>query len=129
MKSKIIAFDLDDTLCYRETKKIGIEKYYECKPIPEMIAVANSCYDDGASIIIYTARGMSTFGGDVSLIYSNLYELTSRQLKEWGVKYDQLVMGKLHYDLLIDDKVKSSFKIKDKRDIQSGLKNEKNNSL
>ena len=72
---------------------------------------------------------MSTFGGDVSLIYSNLYELTSRQLKEWGVKYDQLVMGKLHYDLLIDDKVKSSFKIKDKRDIQSGLKNEKNNSL
>jgi len=30
-------------------------------------------------------------------------------LNEWGVKFHRLVMGKLSYDLLIDDKALSSY--------------------
>ena len=46
--------------------------------------------------------------GDVNLIYSNLYCRTISQLDKWGVKYDQLVMGKIHFDVLVDDKVWNS---------------------
>jgi len=30
------------------------------------------------------------------------------QLNEWKVKYNQLIMGKIHYDVLIDDKALNS---------------------
>jgi hypothetical protein len=33
-----------------------------------------------------------------------LFELTKQQLEEWGVKYNELIMGKPHADLFIDDK-------------------------
>ena len=58
---------------------------------------------------IYTARGMCIYNGDVNLVYENLYDLTHSHLIEWGVKFHRLVMGKLSYDLLIDDKAISSY--------------------
>jgi len=104
--SKIIAFDLDDTLCFRDPnlEHLGYEKYKHCKPIPEMIDKVNKLYDEGNTIYIYTARGMATFKGDVMKIYNALYCITLDSLNEWGIKHHGLVLGKLHYDLLIDDK-------------------------
>ena len=84
-----------------------------------MIKIANQCYDEGNTVIIYTARGMTGFKGSVSDIYSNLYELTTKQLNEWGVRYHQLIMGKAHYDLLIDDKAVDSAVIRNYDDIKS----------
>jgi histidinol phosphatase-like enzyme len=103
---KIIAFDLDDTLCTRPTDKevLGIEKYHYCEPIKEMIDLSNALYDKGHTIYIYTARGMHTLNGDVGEIYAKLYDITLASLKKWGVKHNGLYMGKMHYDLLIDDK-------------------------
>ena len=111
MRNKIIAFDLDDVLCFRTSNETGIDKYHTCYPNNEMIEIVNKYYDSGATIKIYTARGMTIFGGDVNKIYSNLYNLTLNQLKNWNVKFHELVMGKLHYDLLIDDKVLNSLNI------------------
>ena len=51
---------------------------------------------------------MSICKGDVNLVYDTLYNLTYDQLLDWGVKFHRLVMGKLSYDLLIDDKVINS---------------------
>ena len=103
---KIIAFDLDDTLCTRPSDKeiLGIEKYHYCEPIKEMIDLSNALYDKGHTIYIYTARGMHTLNGDVGEIYAKLYDITLDSLKKWGVKHNGLYMGKMHYDLLIDDK-------------------------
>jgi len=103
--SKIIAFDLDDTLCIRDNSVGGIEKYLGCRPVQENIDIANECFDAGHRVVIYTARGMSVFSGNRDDIYSNLYELTRSQLDKWGIKYHQLVMGKIHFDILVDDKV------------------------
>ena len=105
--SKIYAFDLDDTLCYRDSnlEHLGPEKYKFCKPIPHMIDIINKLFDEGHTIYIYTARGMSQFNGDLVKVYNNLYVLTIESLKEWGVNHHGLIMGKLHYDYLIDDKV------------------------
>jgi hypothetical protein len=40
---------------------------------------------------------------------------------EWGIKHHQLIMGKAHYDLLIDDKVVNSKNIKNLGDIEKCL--------
>lgn len=103
---KIIAVDLDDTLCTRDKhlEDMGVDKYHYCVPLQENIRKINQLYDAGNTIIIYTARGMSQFNGNTHLVYSNLYELTKNQLSSWKIKHHHLVMGKLHYDTLIDDK-------------------------
>ena len=115
---KIIAIDLDDTLCFRDSEEGGVQKYLSCKPIPEMVEVVNQCYDWGYEIVIYTARGMSVFKGNKDNIIHSLYELTKGQLEEWGIKHHKLVMGKLHYDLLVDDKAVSNQRIKSVEDIK-----------
>lgn len=115
-KQKIIAFDLDDVICFRpmECENLGPDKYSYCQPYQETINLINSLYGDGYKIIIYTARGMSQFNGNIVEIYSKLYNKTIEQLESWGVKYHQLVMGKIHYDVLIDDKVLNSKNINEK---------------
>jgi hypothetical protein len=88
----IYCFDLDGTLC---TNTGG--SYENATPFVERIGVVNKLYDSGNNIIIDTARG-STTGID-------WFDLTKKQLEEWGVKYNSLYVGrKLHYDIIIDDK-------------------------
>lgn len=103
---KIIAFDLDDVLCFRDSiyEHLGPDKYQYCQPIPKNIDLMNQCYHAGYYIKIYTARGMSQFKGDVELTKTSLYQLTQNQLLTWGALYHELIFGKTHYDLLIDDK-------------------------
>jgi len=112
-KQKTIAFDLDDVLCHRpnQFEELGPSKYSYCVPNDEMIEMANSLYDEGHKIVIYTARGMSQFNGNVTEVYSQLYTKTLKHLGEWGLKYHQLVMGKIHYDIFIDDKAVNSLNI------------------
>lgn len=106
---KLIAVDLDDTLCYRPSgiEHLKKDKYKYCKPIEENINLINKLYDAGNIIVIYTARGMFTFNMDVSAVYDNLFEQTKQQLEDWGVKYSKLVMGKHPFDYLLDDKALS----------------------
>jgi len=115
--NKIIAFDLDDVLCYRTSEEGAIAKYYTCKPIQEMIDIANQMYDLGHTILIYTARGMSSFKGQADVAKHHLYDITVKQLDKWGVKYHQLYMGKIHYDILIDDKALNSLDVNSIYDI------------
>jgi len=107
---KTIAFDLDDVICWHspEYDKLGVEKYLYCEPIDSAIDMVNEYFDSGNKVIIYTARGMNLYRGNLNLIYENLYDLTYDQLLDWGLKFHRLVMGKLSYDVLIDDKVINS---------------------
>ena len=102
----IIAVDLDDTLCSRpnNVEHLGIKKYEFCTPIQKMIDIVNKLYDDGNIIYIYTSRGMKQFNGDVNKIQSELFDFTLNSLKFWNVKHHGLIIGKIYYDLIIDDK-------------------------
>lgn len=83
--------DLDGTLC---TNTFG--EYEKAKPIFSAIETINKYYDDGIYIKIYTARGSGTG--------INWREITESQLKLWGVKHHELILGKPEADVLIDDK-------------------------
>lgn len=120
---KIVAFDIDDVICVRPKDKEsdGLLKYTYSIPIQKNIDIINECYNSGYYIKLYTARGMSQFNGDLHKIYDNLYVLTKKHLDEWHVKYHELIMGKIHYDLLIDDKALNIDKIDTIKDIKKFL--------
>ena len=87
----VYCFDIDGTIC---TNTDG--DYEQAIPFKEVIEKINRLYDMGHKIIFFTGRG-STTGID-------WFDLTRRQLKDWQVKYHELIMGKPHADIFIDDK-------------------------
>ncbi len=86
-------FDIDGTICTLE-----FPKPYTCaKPFLNRIKLINKLFDEGHTIIFYTARGVET--------HMDWKIETRKQLKKWGVKYHRLIMNKKpHADLFIDDK-------------------------
>tara|TARA_Y100000591_G_scaffold333161_1_gene374250 strand:- start:4166 stop:4474 length:309 start_codon:yes stop_codon:yes gene_type:complete len=94
----VIYIDIDETICFHPEGSPNVARDYNlASPIIENINKANKLYDNGNTIIYWTARG-STTGIDWT-------ELTTKQLKDWGVKYHELRLDKPFYDLFIDDKV------------------------
>ena len=88
----IIYADIDGTICSDES---GL--YEKVKPIKEQINKINKLYDEGNTIIYWTARGTVTG--------INWFDLTKNQLLSAGAKFTGLDVGnKPHFDILIDDK-------------------------
>ena len=94
-----LCFDLDGTLC---SNTYG--DYKNAKPIYNSIKKVNNLYDDGHYILIFTARYMGKFDGDIKKVYNFGYDFTKQQLDKWQIKYHKLVLGKPEFDLVIDDK-------------------------
>jgi len=92
-------FDIDGTIC---TLTDG--DYTTAKPIKHRIQKVNALYDEGHTIIFQTARGMGRTKNDSARACQMFYELTQKQLEEWGVKYHSLFLGKPAGDIYIDDK-------------------------
>lgn len=96
-EKKIIFIDIDETICiHPETDPGEPRDYNKAVPIKLNIEKANRLYDDGHTIVYWTARGSVT-GKDWT-------ELTNNQLNLWGVKYHEIRLGKPYYDIFIDDK-------------------------
>jgi len=90
MKIKTYIIDIDNTICSQE------KDYSKAKPFLNIIKKINKLYDEGNIIKFFTARGTET-GIDWRLI-------TEKQLKDWGVKYHELIMGKPAGDIYVDDR-------------------------
>lgn len=90
----IIYVDIDDTICHYDN---SLEKNYNnAIPYLERIEKINKLYDEGNTIIYWTARGTVT--------KINWFNVTLTQLNKWKCKFHELRMGKPAYDLFIDDK-------------------------
>jgi CMP-N,N'-diacetyllegionaminic acid synthase len=100
MKLKTICFDIDNVICRTNTKK----EYLKSKPNLKNISLINKIYNNGYNVILYTARGMGRYTGNLDKIKKNIKPLTLKQLNKWGVKYHQIYFGKPSFDLFIDDK-------------------------
>lgn len=88
----VIRVDIDETICTSPSDR----NYANATPIQERIKHINDLYDEGHTIIYWTARGATT-GIDWRAV-------TEKHFKEWGVKYHELHLNKPAYDLFIDDK-------------------------
>lgn len=84
------AFDLDGVIC--ETQ--GMD-YANATPKRRNIEKINTLYDEGHYIMVYTGRGAKT-GIDWR-------ELTEKQFRDWGLKYNELRFGKPPFDIFVDD--------------------------
>jgi len=87
----LIFVDIDNTIC----TTYG-DKYTKAIPNKERIEKINNLWENGDTIVYWTARGTMTG--------INWYQLTRDQLDSWGCKYDELRMNKPAFDLFIDDK-------------------------
>ena len=86
-----IFVDIDNTIAYSK----GMD-YASSEPIVENIEKVNRLFDEGHTIVYWTARGVKTG--------INWRDLTTQQLKDWGAKYHELRLDKPNYDVFIDDK-------------------------
>ena len=66
-KTRVIYVDIDETICETPEHR----NYYNAKPIKENIDKINRLYDDGNTIVYWTARGSRT--------QINWYDLTKKQ--------------------------------------------------
>ncbi len=86
-----IYVDIDNTVF--KTKGTN---YEDSVPMPRRIEKINKLYENGNTIVYWTARGTGS-GKDY-------LKLTEDQLRKSGAKFHNLLMGKPVYDLFIDDK-------------------------
>lgn len=92
---KIYYIDIDGTICMNTDGD-----YKKAMPLKDNIKKINKLYDEGETIIYWTARG--------SVTGINWLSLTKAQLRAWGVKYHDVRVGKPHYDYFICDKAINS---------------------
>jgi len=93
----LIYVDIDGTICQTAPQC----DYSLAIPIAEHINKINALYDQGHTIVYWTARGTIT--------KIDWREITEQQFKKWGVKYHSLLFGKPPYDMLIDDRAQWPF--------------------
>ena len=95
----LIYVDIDNTICHSFKNDKGEWDYSLSKPRYKQIQKINKLYDQGHTIVYWTARGSATG--------INWIDLTTKQLTEWGCLYNKIEKNKKPvYDLFIDDKAK-----------------------
>ena len=109
-------WEMDGVLCSQTEGD-----YVNAVPQKDMIKMLNKFYNEGYKIIIYTSRYMGRNSEDIIKTYKDGYEFTFKQLKNWGIKFHELFLGKPRYDILIDDR--SVFFIDDPEKIYSFIDN------
>lgn len=92
---QIFVFDIDGVIAM---KREALD-YDQAGPNEKMIKIVNQLHDWGNRIVLFTARGYVT--------KIDWREVTENQMKAWGVKYDELHMGKPNADFYVDDKMMS----------------------
>lgn len=98
-RARRYCFDIDGVICETE----GTD-YHGALPRREVIERINRLYDAGHEIVLQTARGMGTLGGDLARVHEAWYAFTVEQMRGFGLRFHALYLGKTHADFYIDDK-------------------------
>ena len=91
MSDSTIYVDLDGTLC--PIKKEG-EDYATLPANPALVERLRQSQQAGYQIVIYTARNMRTFGGDISRINAVTAPVILDWLTRHKIPFDGLIFGK-----------------------------------
>jgi len=99
-KKQRFCFELDGTLVsFPEVPN----DYSSIRPIQSNIKLAQELHAAGHYIVIQTARCMKIHKGNVAAVIADVGKLTIDTLDEFKIPYDELVFGKPHADVYIDD--------------------------
>lgn len=90
-KEKCIVLDIDGTIC---PDKRPEERYMDIIPYPEMVDKISEYKKSGFYIIVYTARNMLTYAGNIGKINANTAKITIDWLDRHNVPYDEIHFGK-----------------------------------
>lgn len=88
-----IFVDIDGTICTTNNSM-----YTTSEPKLDCIEKINKLYDQGHTIVYWTARGSN------SGLTHKLFKLTYESLMQWGARFHELRMGKPSFDVYICDK-------------------------
>ena len=107
---------MDGTIC--ASKREG-QTYAEVAPLPGAVEALQRLKAEGHYLIIYTARHMRTCEGNVALVIARQGKVLLDWLEQWRVPYDELLFGKPHADVFIDDK---AFEFRNWSDVAPSLR-------
>ena len=68
------------------------------------IQFINDLYHRGYFIKLFTSRYMGRNKENEKKAKKQGYNYTKKQLKDWGLNYNELIFGKPSFDIYIDDK-------------------------
>jgi hypothetical protein len=97
--TRTFVIDIDGTICSNSAGN-----YENAIPYKDKIAFINKLYENGDTIIIFTARGMGSCRNDRNSAIHRWYEFTRLQLIGWGLQFHELHFGKPAGDFYVDDK-------------------------
>ncbi|MGM9878939.1 MAG: capsular biosynthesis protein [Bacilli bacterium] len=86
-----IIFDIDGTICPIKKEE---EKYEDLVPFPDMVSKIRELKKDGYKIVLFTARNMRTYNGNIDLILKNTKPILEKWLSKWEIPYDEIIFGK-----------------------------------
>lgn len=84
-------FDIDGTIC---PIKLPNEKYEDLIPYPEMVEKIRLLKKEGFRIVLFTARNMRTYDGDIEKILMYTKPIIENWLEKWDIPYDEIICGK-----------------------------------
>jgi len=96
-----ICIDIDGTIA--ELRKKG-EGYSEVSPKEGAVETLKKLNEEGHYIILYTARNMETFLGNLGKINAVQGPILYEWLRKYEIPYDEVYFGKPSADVYIDDK-------------------------
>ena len=96
-----VCFDLDNTLV---TYPQIPGDYTTVKPIEKNITTLRDLKNKGHTIIIYTARRMTTHGNNIGKVLKDIGMITFNTLDQFNIPYDEIIFGKPIADIYIDDR-------------------------
>lgn len=99
-----IVFDIDDTISRVFVKG----DYAGAGEIPAVTAKLRSLKEAGHTIVLHTARGMVSCGGDAEKAREKNEKTLTEWLAKYDIPYDEIWWGKPYADVYVDDKAVSA---------------------
>lgn len=96
-----IVIDMDGVLC--KIKQPG-QAYTNVEPIEGAADRLRQFRSAGHTVVIYTARNMATYDGNLGKIMKNVGMITLEWLEKYGMEYDEIYFGKPNGHVYIDDR-------------------------
>lgn len=88
---KVIVLDIDGTLCGSKTKD---QDYIDLPPNKEVLEKLLEYKSKEFYIILYTARQMRTYEGNVGKINANTGKVIFQWLEKFSIPFDEIHFGK-----------------------------------